>query len=184
MATTKYYAFWYNCYFFGERTAYFISEDSEKLLKFFDDYKKKISSYLYFFNNITNKITIDPIECYTYNSKTKTLDEYNDNDIKPDCAFYAVNSFGNNFNLEFYKDVLITIIDTDGNYSTSDDLNKGEILVYLSKTDHNKWNECYNLYKDSKNNFVMDNNYPDFFYTAHTSKDPINENIYYENGII
>ena len=201
MTTNKFYALWYHMGLFGARSAYAISEKPETLIKLHEDNIINPKSW-YDFEHVITEIKVDPIECYTYNSITKMIEPYNDNHIADNHAFYAVNTLSttdsNIFGLTFYDDIIIKMTDSDGNiignddYDKYDDFEKGEILIYLSKTVYEKWMYYHELYKkadeDKKSNdedkFIMDLDVPKFFYTDWTSHDPVEPHIYYEEGIM
>lgn len=185
MTTNKYYALWHHCYVFGNRDTNIISEKPETLLQQHNDHIKNPESCWHNYKENVSEMIINPIECYTYNNKK--LEPYNDSHIKDDSAFYAVNynEDDNEFGIIFYKDVVIKLTYNDGITiidSTDYELEKGPFLVYLSKTDYNKWNECHELYK--KSDCIMDPELPIFFYTNWTSDDPVLPDVYYQESVM
>jgi hypothetical protein len=209
MTTNKYFALWHYCESFGTRGAAAISENPDSLMKLHQDNIKNPNSRwygnkvkvnekvepieCYTHNSVDNisEIKVEPIECYAYNSDIKMIEPYNDSHIADDHAFYAVNSsscFDNIFGLPFYDNVTIKITDSGGEVLDSNDydLDKGEFLVYMSKTVYDEWMYYHILYEksDDQDNFMMDPEIPSFFYTEWTSHLSIEPDVYYEDGIM
>jgi hypothetical protein len=182
MTTNKYYALWYHSYTFGARSTHVISEKPETLLQQHINHIKNPNSFWHNLKKNVNELKVGPIECYTLNNNK--LEPYNDSHIKNDCAFYAVSSYIDD---QIYKDIIIKITYSDGitilDANDYDNLDKGEILIYLSKSDYNKWKECRELYQKS-DDCIMDPELPRFFYTNWTSHDPILPDVYYDDGLM
>jgi len=183
---TKYYALWHYSYCDGARSAHAISEHPETLIPLYEENIKNVGSQWYNYN----ETKIEPIECYTYHAETTKIEPYHDSHIANECDFYAFNTLCNDrFGLSFYDDIVIKVADTGGNFLDNedyDDLNKGEILVYLSKNCHKMWQECSDRYREAHDtdNFAMDPNLPTFFYTDWPSHSPVETNVCYEEGIM
>lgn len=191
MTTNKYFALWHYSDSFGTRSAAAISEKPETLMKLHQDNIKNPNSYWHSYKNNISEIKVEPIECYTYNSVIKMIEPYIESYIAKDHAFYAVNSSSctdNIFGLPFYDNVTIKITDSGGEVLDSNDydLNKGEILVYMSKTVYDEWLYYHILYEksDDQDNFIMNPEVPTFFYTEWTSDLPVEPDVYYEENII
>lgn len=192
MTTNKYLALWYYYDFYGERCAFAVSDKSYTLLKLHEDNIKNPNSCWHDNKEKVNEIKIEPIECYTYDEIIKKIVPYNESHIANDHEFYAINTLTSNedfalYGLTFYDNIIIKIIDSDGGILDSNDydnLNKGEILIYISKTIYNMWMKCYELYNKTNENLIIDSDVPTFFYTEWTSHDPVIPNIYYEEGIM
>lgn len=156
MTTTPYYSLIYH--FNNEKSSTAISRDKNKLL---DLHNKSILDpncyYHKYKNNIIN-ITCELIKCYTYNSKTKTLDPYCNNDkIKiSNGKFYAINRY------------------------PIDDKTLDEILIYTTVDIHKKWRFCS---KGKKILRDLDNDTPKFFYDELISNEVIDDT-YYAEGIM
>jgi len=239
---TKYYALWYYSYCDGARGAFAISEHPEMLISMHEENIKNPESQWYnsfelrstelgSFPSLTSFVTenipnydeklyemkVAPIECYTYNSETKKIEPYNDKHKTDGYDFYAFNTLCNNdsFGFSFYDDIVMKVADTGGNFLDNDDFddwNKGEILIYLSKSCHKLWQECSDLYQThseaklpaelvvegykerkpsdqkcenkEKFNEYPDSDLPTFFYTNWPSHSPVEPNVYYEDGVM
>jgi hypothetical protein len=186
----KYYGLWYHSHFFGARSAHAISENPETLLPLHEENIKDPDSQWHNLKENVSEIKVEPVECYTYNSVLQRIEPYNDSHKTDGHAFYAFNALGNDsFGLSFYDDINITIIDSDGQLLDNDDyddMNKGEILIYLSRSCKDLWETCSDRYQkaDDQDNFVTDANLPKFFYTDWPSTSPVEANVYYEEGIM
>jgi hypothetical protein len=143
MTTTKYSALWQYVYDLGSRSACAISSNPESLLSLHEEHIKNLNSCWHNYKDRVNELKVEPIECYFYNTETKELEPYCDNHNADDHNFYAFNTISD-FGLNFYENVNIKITDSGGNELDSNDydLDKGEILVYLSKTVHQEWLKC------------------------------------------
>ena len=191
----KYYGLWYDSGVFGARSAHAISEDPKTLLPLHLENIKNPDSQWHNFKENVSEVNVAPVECYTYNAETKRIEPYNDSHKTYGHDFYAFNTlsssiYPNSFGfLSFYDDVVIQMVDSDGQNLDNDDyddFNKGEILIYLSIECHFLWKECSDRYRksDDKEIFIMDPNLPKFFYTDWPSHSLVEEDFYYEEGIM
>lgn len=188
MTTTKYYALWiYHC--FGDRVANAISEYPETLMELHEENIKNPYSYYHNYKDKIEEITVELIDCYTYNSITKTIEPYTESDIAEDHAFYALS------NLPIIKNNKININENkyddeyqneECEYKNNNEENDTDVLIYLSKTIHTIWQHHSDLYNkiDNKNTVVMDPELPTFFYTEWTSYSPVEPDVYYEESIM
>jgi hypothetical protein len=186
----KLYAVWHHCHLLGTRGACAISENPETLMPLHLENTKNPQSLWHNYKHNVSEVKAEPIECYTYNAETKSIEQYNDNHKAEDHDFYAFNPLCNeDMGLTFYDDIALKIADSDGNILDNDDFDdfdKGEVLIYLSKGCHKLWRECSSQYREAKDkdDFIMDPNLPSFFYTDWTSDLPVEQNVYYEEGIM
>ena len=90
MTTTLYYALWYYCDIYGARSAYAISKNRQNLIPLHEENVKKESSQG--INEIVSEIKITPIECYTYNIKTKEIEPYQEFHRTDSHQFYAFST--------------------------------------------------------------------------------------------
>jgi hypothetical protein len=190
----KYYGLWYYSGSFGARSAHAISEHPETLLPMHEENIKDPDLQWHNFKENVSEIKVESIDCYTYNVETKSIEPYNDSHKTDGHDFYSFNTlsssiYPNSFGLSFYDDVVIKITDSDGQILDNDDyddLNKGEILIYLSRSCKDLWETCSDRYQkaDDQDNFVTDANLPKFFYTDWPSTSPVEANVYYEEGIM
>ena len=187
-----YYALWYYSYCDGARGAFAISEHPEMLIKMHEENCKNPESQWYNYDENLYEMKVEPIECYTYNRETEKIEPYNDGKNQEGYDFYAFHTLCNtSFGLSFYDDIVMKVADTGGNFLDKDDFDdfdKGEILIYLSKSCHKLWQECSDLYQKYKNkekfNENMDSYLPTFFNTDWPSHSPVERNVYYEDGIM
>lgn len=184
----KYYGLWYYCDSFGARTAHAISENPESLLPLHLESIKNPDSPWYHFAHNVSEVKVEPVECYTYNVETKTIEPYNDSHKAEEHDFYAFNTLLNDrFGCSFYDEIDMKLVDSDGEPMDTDDyddFNKGEILVYLSKKNHGLWRECSDNYRTSDVTMDTDPQLPMFFYTDWPSDSPVEVDVYYEEGIM
>jgi len=217
----KYYAIWHHCHLMGTRGAVAISENPETLIPLHLENTENPQSLWHNYKHRVSEVKVEPIECYTYNVETKSIEPYNDSHYAEDHAFYAFNSTCNdNIGISFYDDIVLKIADSssadnsrrelskddlgfplqaslatgnspDGNILDNDDFDdfdKGEVLIYLSKSCHSLWRECSIKYRESccddKDDFIMNPDLPIFFYLDWTSDLPVEPNVYYEEGIM
>ena len=188
----KYYALWYYSYCDGARGAFAISEHPEMLIQLHKENSKNPESQWYNYDEKLYEMKVEPIECYTYNAETEKIEPYNDGKNQEGYDFYAFNTLCNDsFRLTFYDDIVMKVADTGGNFLDNDDfedLDKGEILIYLSKGWHKLWQECSDLYQkcEHKEKFIEypDSDLPTFFYTDWPSYSPVEPNVYYEEGVM
>ena len=134
----KYYGLWYYFDCFGARSAHAISEYPETLMIFLKNAVANKKSQWHNFGENVSDIRVEPIECYTYVKERRTIIPYHDSHKTDDHAFYACNSLCNDdFDMNFYEDVDMKITDSGGDLLDSNDyeLDKGEILIYVSKND-------------------------------------------------
>ena len=193
MTTTLYYALWYYCDIYGSRLAYAISKNRQNLIPL---HEKNVKTVSWQGNSeIVSEIKIAPIECYTYNIKTKEIEPYQELHMTYSHQFYAFDTMlcgDNDYGCSVYKDVEINIVDSDGNAMGSNDydLGKDEILIYLSYSVHKIWKECSNKYKyytkfsNGTSDFVMDPYLPTFFYTQWPSHSCVDTDVYFKDGIM
>lgn len=187
-----YYALWYYSYCDGARGAFAISEHPEMLIKLHEENSKNPKSLWCNYREEIYEMKIEPIECYTYNNETEKIEPYDGRQKENGYDFYAFNTLCNDsFGSSFYDDIVMKVADTDGNFLDNDDfedLDKGEILIYLSKGWYKLWQECSDLYQkfEHKENFIkyFDSDLPMFLYTNWPSHSPVEPNVYYEDGII
>lgn len=205
----RYSALWhYHC--FGGRSATAISENPETLMDLHNEnIKNPDSCYHNYKENIEN-ITVEPINCFTYNSLTKRITPYNESDVADDSAFYAFNCFDKDYYDEDEREYYETLTGLNQEEAIEYEFDKGEILIYLSKTYHDIWEKQSQLYQDSirgipfipfaeknsENNSkilletenrlknIRDPDLPRFFYTCWPSDLPIIPDFYYEEGIM
>ena len=188
----KYYALWYYSYCDGARVAFGISEHPETLVQLHKKNIKNPESKWFHYDERVNEMKIEPIECYTYNNETEKIEPYDGRQKENGYDFYAFNTLCNDsFGSSFYDDIVMKVADTDGNFLDNDDfddLDKGEILIYLSKGWHKLWQECSDLYQkcEDKEKFIkyFDSDLPMFFYTNWPSHSPVEPNVYYEDGVM
>jgi hypothetical protein len=188
----KLYAVWHHCHLLGTRGACAISENPETLMPLHLEKTENPQSLWHNYKHRVSEVKVEPIECYTYNVETKSIEPYNDSQNAEDHAFYAFNTTCNdNIGISFYDDIVLKVADSDGNILDNDDFDdfdKGEVLIYLSKSCHSLWRECSIKYRESccddKDDFIMDPDLPIFFYLDWTSDLPVEPNVYYEEGIM
>ena len=148
-----YYALWY--YFNdGERSTNSISLDSKSLDILHEESIKNPDNLYHQYKKYIISIKSEPIDCYIYNDKYKNLEL-----------------------IENYNDLL------NGKLYASQDLlsnNLTEILVYLTKEQHEIWRKCAN-FNDNEN---RDKEYPDLFYDNLISLNEVEVNVYYNDGIM
>ena len=190
ISTVKYNALWYYSDFYGVRSAHAISEHPETLLSLHEEKIQNPDSCWHNYSYSVSEIKVEPIECYTYNELLQKIEPYNDSDKKENHDFYAFNTLFryDNFGISFYDDIDMKIVDSDGELLDSDDydMDKGEILIYLSKKCRDLWEKCSELYNKSedKENFVKNPDLPEIFYTNWPSDLPVETDVYYEEGIM
>jgi hypothetical protein len=161
----KLYALWY-IFKDSEKTTNVISSRISDLWDIHSNVVNDKQNYIHKYIHNIKQISVYPIMCYIYKKDTKELIRIEDiTKIKLDnkeCEFYAT---------QCYPPLT-------------------EVLVYLSKEDHDRW---YNISHGISNNMdknqndnipIQDNFYPDFFYNQLVSLNPINLNTYYEEGIM
>jgi hypothetical protein len=189
----KYYALWYYSYCDGARGAFAISEHPEMLIQLHEENIKNPESQWYNYDEKLYEMKVEPIECYTYNRETEKIEPYYDKHKTDGYDFYTFNTLciNRHFGFSFYDDIVMKVADTGGNFLDNydfDDWNKGEILIYLSKSCHKLWQECSDLYQKSeykeKFNEYPDSDLPTFFYTDWPSHSPVEPNVYYEDGVM
>jgi len=186
----KYYGLWYCSDFFGARSAHAISEYPETLMKLHENAVANKKTQWHNFKENVSDIRVEPIECYTYIKELQKIISYHDSHKTDGHAFYAFNPLcGENFEMNFYEDIDMKIIDSGGDLLDSNDyeFDKGEILIYLSKSCKDLWEECNDQYKkagDLSSNFSMDSKLPIFFYTTWLSDLQVEPDTYYEEGIM
>jgi len=151
-----YYALWYQ-FIDSEISALAISKDK---LSLYTLHEKSILNkellYDTYKKNIF-QIIVSPIMCYKYNSISKKIEILNDSMNLCNGAFYALNNYP--FNNNILK----------------------EVLIYLSKEEHNIWRELSN---DNKPVNLEDCEYPKFFYEELVSLNVIEPDVYYDEGIM
>ena len=166
MSTTKYYALWHDR---GDdcKSAAAISENPDTLLPLHEDNIKNPDSYYHNYKDVIEEIKVEPIECYTYVPEIQVFEPYCDGDEAADHAFYAFNCL-----------------------PTKEFDESGEVLIYLSSTIHAEWrhhSDQYQAHLRSKSKDIpmsMDPKLPTFFYTSWPSQNPVEPDVYYEEGIM
>lgn len=104
----KYYALWHHCHFFGTRGACAISENLNTLIPLHLENIKNPESQWHNYKHNVSELKVEPIECYTYNAETKSIEPYNDSHEAEDHEFYAFNSLCNeDMGLTFYDDIVL-----------------------------------------------------------------------------
>ena len=179
--STKFHALWY--YFTpDEKIAHAISDQPDTLMALHEESIKNPKSCYYNINEKIEKICVEPIECYTYVPEIQVFEPYCERDKKDDHAFYAFNALPTK---EF------------------DEEGEGEVLIYMSTSIHATWEHhsdqfqiCLKRYGREKSfREIMDLwsqedhrdyclKFPSFFYTSWPSNDPVEFNVYYEEGIM
>ena len=151
-----YYALWYFT-FDGEKSAVAISTNKDDLLKLHNNSILNPNCYYHKYKKSILKIDILPIQFYIYKNNqlfiTSSSTSFNKdtNEIEEcDFAFYSSYNIKDNNNLE-------------------------EILIYLSKEDHQIWRTKYEENADAEN---AENEIQPI------SLNPVNLNEYYEEGIM
>jgi hypothetical protein len=158
---TNYYALWY--YFLtGERSTNAISLNYNTLWDLHTNTVRNPSSMIHNYIKNIIRISITRIQCYKYNSREKTIELLNEdnNTYEKEGAFYAMNNY--------------PFIENQAN-------NLFEVLIYLTKEDHDMWRQLSN---DDKIKHTEDSLYPIFFYEELISLNPIIPDEYYEEGIM
>ena len=159
-----YYAIWYYTKY-GEKSSNAISKDPVKLSKLHNESIMNYKSNYHNYKQFITKINIEPIQCFIF-LENSLIELNNDNwnmiETINNGAFYASyntinNQIDNNFILE-------------------------EILIYLSKEDHETWRKLYIENKDENN--YKNKIYPSFFYTESIGNNYINPDFYYDEGIM
>jgi hypothetical protein len=151
-----YYALWY-IFKDGERTTNAISVYPLSLENLHEKILLDYDNLYYTYINSINKIVVEPIDCYQYNEELKTLEHVKDYNELNNGLFYATQYFC---------------------HSTSKTLILTEILVYLTKEQHEIWRDC------SQNKKDKDKKYPYFFYENFISLNNIKVDVYYDDGIM
>jgi len=147
-----YYALWY-IFTDEERTTNAISVYPLSLENLHEEILLNPNNLYYTYKNSINKIIVEPIDCYKYNEELKTLERIEHYNELNNGLFYATQYLA--------KSLTLT-----------------EILVYLTKEQHEIWRDCAN--KDNN----KDKKYPDFFYENFISLNNIKVDVYYEDGIM
>jgi hypothetical protein len=158
------YALWYYTKD-GEKSTNAISKDPEILNKLHTNDSFNPNSYYHTYKKLINRITVEPIQCFILlgNSLIElNNDNWNMIESINNGAFYACY---NTINNQIYDDLILE-----------------EILIYLSKEDHETWRKLYIENKD--NNLNEEKTYPSFFYTETISNNSVNLDYYYEEGIM
>jgi hypothetical protein len=159
------YALWY--YFTDEeKSTNAISRDPEILLKIHNEATKNLESYYHNYKNLIKKVIVEPIQCFLY--KDNNLVELSKEDI---------DKFAQSDNWTFYASYNTINKQIDDNFILE------EVLVYLTKKDHESWTKFYN------DNKVYYENDKTKVYTYSLYKEPISVNnicldTYYDEGIM
>jgi hypothetical protein len=155
-----YYALWYKS-FNGEISANAISKNINSLLPLHYSSIENLDSYYHQYKTNILYINVGEIDCYLYNRENKKLELIkDDNELKNvDGQFYAIN------HLPFIKE---------------EDYIQKEILVYLTKEDHEIWHK---ISHDNSISFSSNSFYPRFFYDENISE-VVNPDTYYVEGIM
>ena len=180
--STTYYALWY--YFtLDEKIAHAISDQPDTLMALHEESIKNPDACYHNFKDRIEKIEVEPIECYTYIPEIQVFEPYCEHDAAADHAFYAFNQLPTK---EF-------------------DITENEVLIYMSTSIHAEWichsdqfqacRKRYGLEKSFQD--IMDlcaqqksdhNDFhtklPSFFYESWPSHDPVEPDVYYEEGIM
>jgi hypothetical protein len=160
---TNYFALWY--YFLdGERTTNAISLDYQTLWDLHTNAVHNPTNMIHQYIKNIIRISVKRIICYKYNSREKTLELFNEdnNTYDKEGAFYAMQNY--------------PFIDTDKQVN-----NLFEVLIYLTKEDHDMWHQLSN---NDKVKYTEDSLYPKFFYEELISLNAITPDKYYEEGIM
>ena len=166
MSTNKYYALWH---VLGNdrKSAAAISENPERLMPLHENTIANPYSCYHDYKDLIEEIKVEPIECYTYFPEIRVFEPYCDRDAAADNAFYAFN-----------------------NLPTKDFDESGEILIYMSTAIHTEWIHKSDHYKNHVWSMIrgirmnLDPEFPSFFYTDWPSHNPVEFDVYYEDGII
>lgn len=158
-----YYALWYYTTD-GEKSTNAISKDPIILSKLHNEATMNYNSNYHNYKHLITKIDIEQIQCFVYYEKSiqkLSSENWNMLELIDNGAFYSsyntmVNQIDDNFILE-------------------------EILIYLSKEDHETWRK---LNKSNNDNSNKDKTYPSFFYTESISNECVYLDFYYEEGIM
>ena len=146
-----YYALWY-IFTDEERSTNAISVSPLSLEKMHREILVDYNNLYHIYKNSINKIVVEPIDCYKYNEELKILELVEDYNELNNGLFYATQ------------------------YLPYSGLTLKEILVYLTKEQHEIWRDC------AQNN--NNNKYPYFFYENFISLNEINLDEYYNDGIM
>lgn len=172
MTSTVFSALWYNCSQ-GKMSAAAISDSADTLNELHNISVTVPNSYYNNYKHIIESVTVEPIDCYTYDDRTMTLIPFYKSDtiFIADGAFYAINNYpmvrpvdmdDESWDQYVYKNIFIK-----------------DILVYLSRKNHEIWRNCSRISYDSNANCI----YPIFFHDEIISNEII-PNKYYEEGIM
>lgn len=162
------YALWYNIKT-GEKSTNIISFNKDSLIELKNIASNGKDAYYNKYINSILSMEVEPIFIYEYkNNSILKLDDLTElMGKKKDGNFYA--SYDYYFQVE--KNVNISYTDLR------------EVLVFMSLEDHDNWRNCSSPDKD---NLVHKKNteYPDFFYEAPISLNPIHTDFFYKEGIL
>lgn len=179
---TKFHALWY--YFTPEeKIGHAISDQPDTLMPLHEESIKNPDACYYDFNERIENICVEPIECYTYVPEIQVFEPYCEEDKKEDHAFYAFNTLPTK---EF---------DEEG----------GEVLIYMSTSIHATWEHHSDQFQACRKRYGLEKSFPEimylcaqqqsdhkdfrtqlpsFFYTSWPSHNPVEFNVYYEEGIM
>jgi hypothetical protein len=155
-----FYAIWYYS-IDGEKSTNAISTSIDKLWEIQYTSISNPACYYHKYKSLIFRITVEPIQCYKYNSENKKI-ECLQNIYELDMmngAFYAIDNYPF---LDFVPNV------------------SSESIIYMLKEDQLQWRHCFEQKKD---NIDFHTNYPSFFYTEAISNIVIPDT-YYEEGIM
>jgi len=159
MSIPIYYALWYRT-LNNEISANAISSDESSLYKLHEESILNPECLYHSYKKIIFEIIVKQIMCYKYNNISKNIEIINDTTELNNGAFYAINNYP---------------------FINNDIYTAKEVLIYLTKEDHDKWRYLSND-KESLNK--IDSEYPLFFYEELVSLNIIEPDSYYEEGIM
>ena len=167
-----YYALWYytNLYNSVEKSTNAISTDMKLLNDLQIESELNHDCYYHNYKHLIKNIIIQPIKCYVY--KNKSLIELGKDDESDKYDFTNLSLYS------AYNSIVVNNFDNDFILE--------EILIYLSKEDHEIWLKLYSERdRDAKKMPVdLTDTYPSFFFNETISHNTIECNKYYEEGII
>ena len=166
-----YYALWYYTNF--EKSTNAISTDIKLLNDLQIESELNLDCFYHKYKHLIKNISIQPIKCYVYINKN--LIELGKDDESDESDKYDFT------NLSLYSSYNSILVNNYDNHFILE-----EILIYLSKEDHEIWLKLYSERdRDSKKMSVdLTDTYPSFFFNETISHNSIECNKYYEEGII